>query len=101
MHATHLHISQMREMLGHVQLCMPCPDDITGLPCHPCRMRICAGATVVVGSVEDSLQVNCARGVKLVADVLVKDLDTKSEHFDLIALPVRLSQASYVSDSTP
>lgn len=45
-----------------------------------------AGAKVTVASVEDSLEVTCSRGVKIVADKLMKDAATDS--YDLIACPV-------------
>lgn len=46
-----------------------------------------AGADVTVASVEDQLQVECSRGVKLVADRLLPEC--RAETYDLIALPVR------------
>jgi 4-methyl-5(b-hydroxyethyl)-thiazole monophosphate biosynthesis len=45
-----------------------------------------AGAKVTVASVEDSLEVTCSRGVKIVADKLMKDAAAGS--YDLIACPV-------------
>ncbi len=42
---------------------------------------------VHVASVEDTLQVTCSRGVKIVADKLI--LECYGENWDLIALPVR------------
>lgn len=51
------------------------------------HVHACAGADVVVASVEDSLQVKCARGTNVVADTLLKSVPA-DEVFDLIALPV-------------
>jgi 4-methyl-5(b-hydroxyethyl)-thiazole monophosphate biosynthesis len=51
-----------------------------------------AGALVTVASVENSPEVVCSRGVKLVADKLIHDCN--SHCYDLIACPVR-SQKSH------
>jgi 4-methyl-5(b-hydroxyethyl)-thiazole monophosphate biosynthesis len=57
-----------------------------------------AGADVVVASVEPgNLEVNCSRGVKIVADKLIDDVVT--EHFDLIALPGGMPGAERLRDS--
>lgn len=56
-----------------------------------------AGADVVVASVETALEVNCSRGVKIVADKLIDDVVT--EHFDLIALPGGMPGAERLRDS--
>jgi 4-methyl-5(b-hydroxyethyl)-thiazole monophosphate biosynthesis len=56
-----------------------------------------AGADVVVASVETALEVNCSRGVKIVADTLIDDVVT--EHFDLIALPGGMPGAERLRDS--
>eukprot|EP00197_Chlamydomonas_leiostraca_P011273 CAMPEP_0202865236 /NCGR_PEP_ID=MMETSP1391-20130828/5408_1 /ASSEMBLY_ACC=CAM_ASM_000867 /TAXON_ID=1034604 /ORGANISM="Chlamydomonas leiostraca, Strain SAG 11-49" /LENGTH=198 /DNA_ID=CAMNT_0049545045 /DNA_START=206 /DNA_END=802 /DNA_ORIENTATION=+ len=56
-----------------------------------------AGAEVVVASVEDSLEVKCSRGIKLVADVLMKNV-ASSETFDLIALPGGMPGAERLRD---
>lgn len=47
-----------------------------------------AGAKVTVASVGNSLTVNCSRGVVLVADAMIKDVE--NENFDLIACPVSM-----------
>lgn len=52
--------------------------------CHATPRR--AGADVTVASVEDRLQVECSRGVKLVADRLLPECT--AETYDVIALPV-------------
>eukprot|EP01088_Endostelium_zonatum_P012238 TRINITY_DN26424_c0_g1_i1.p1 TRINITY_DN26424_c0_g1~~TRINITY_DN26424_c0_g1_i1.p1 ORF type:complete len:196 (+),score=44.80 TRINITY_DN26424_c0_g1_i1:37-624(+) len=56
-----------------------------------------AGANVTVASVEDSLQVEMSRKVKIVADALIKDLN---ETFDLIALPGGMPGAERLRDSS-
>ncbi len=56
-----------------------------------------AGAEVIVASVEPALEVNCSRGVKIVADKLIDDVVT--EHFDLIALPGGMPGAERLRDS--
>ena len=56
-----------------------------------------AGAEVTVASVEDSTEVVCSRGVRLVADALLSDLPTTST-YDAIALPVR--SRSYICMQT-
>jgi len=56
-----------------------------------------AGADVIVASVETALEVNCSRGVKIVADKLIDDVVT--EHFDLIALPGGMPGAERLRDS--
>ncbi len=55
-----------------------------------------AGASVTVASV-DSLQVTASRGVKLVADCLIKDCTDKV--YDLIALPGGMPGAEHLRDS--
>lgn len=56
-----------------------------------------AGAEVTIASVEkDCLEIACSRGVKIVADKLMKDCATSS--YDLIALPV--SPTPFLSAST-
>ena len=48
-----------------------------------------------MASVEDSAEVVCSRGVRLVADTLISELPSGSEHqYDAIALPVRSSNAA-------
>ena len=66
-----------------------------GTHCHiTCALRAVitidvlrrAGAKVTIASVGNSLTVNCSRGVVLVADAMIKDVE--NENFDLIACPV-------------
>ncbi|GBF99751.1 hypothetical protein Rsub_12526 [Raphidocelis subcapitata] len=57
-----------------------------------------AGADVVVASVEDSLEVTCSRGVRLVADALIGD--AAAAQYDLIALPGGMPGAERLRDST-
>ncbi|KAI8466257.1 MAG: class I glutamine amidotransferase-like protein [Monoraphidium minutum] len=59
-----------------------------------------AGAEVVVASVEDSLEVKCSRGVKLVADTLIGDA-AGGGGYDLIALPGGMPGAERLRDSGP
>jgi len=50
-----------------------------------------------VASVEDTTEVVCSRGVRLVADTLISQLPSASDsHYDAIALPVR-PQAGFTS----
>lgn len=56
-----------------------------------------AGADVTVASVEDTLQVDCSRGVKLVADVSISDL--ADQEFDCIACPGGMPGAERLRDS--
>ncbi len=58
-----------------------------------------AGATVLVASVESSLEVTCSRGVKLVADALI--VDAAQHSFDLIACPGGMPGAERLRDSEP
>lgn len=58
-----------------------------------------AGAKVTVASVGSSLQVNCSRGVKIVADALIHDIEHES--FDLIACPGGMPGAEHLRDSAP
>ncbi|KAF8062020.1 DJ1B [Scenedesmus sp. PABB004] len=64
-----------------------------------------AGAHVVVASVEDSLEVTCSRGVRLVADALIGDAAAAAgaggAGFDLIALPGGMPGAERLRDSAP
>ncbi len=57
-----------------------------------------AGAEVTVASVEDSLQVEMSRQVRVVADKLISDCAT--ETFDAIALPVRKHSTTYTKSSS-
>ncbi len=57
-----------------------------------------AGAKVTVASVEDSLEVTCSRGVKIVADKLMKD--AAADSYDLIACPVSCGVTSTVAPAT-
>ncbi|BDA44766.1 Protein/nucleic acid deglycase DJ-1 [Coccomyxa sp. Obi] len=56
-----------------------------------------AGADVTVASVEDSLQVEMSRKVKIVADKLIADVS--GESYDLIALPGGMPGAERLRDS--
>lgn len=56
-----------------------------------------AGAEVTVASVEPSLEVTCARNVRLVADALIDEC--ASETWDLIALPGGMPGAERLRDS--
>eukprot|EP01102_Stenamoeba_stenopodia_P015678 TRINITY_DN536_c0_g1_i2.p1 TRINITY_DN536_c0_g1~~TRINITY_DN536_c0_g1_i2.p1 ORF type:complete len:209 (+),score=54.32 TRINITY_DN536_c0_g1_i2:48-674(+) len=56
-----------------------------------------AGAEVTVASVENELQVECSRGVRLVADVHLRD--KLNEKWDLIALPGGLKGAEKFRDT--
>lgn len=53
----------------------------------------------MVASVEDSLEVKCSRGVKLVADALIADAAAGS--YDLIACPGGMPGAERLRDSAP
>ena len=55
------------------------------------------GAEVTVATVENGLQVNCSRGVKLVADCHIDDC--KDSTFDLIVLPGGMPGAENLSNS--
>lgn len=55
-----------------------------------------SGADVTVASVESGLQVECSRGVKLVADVLIGDL--ADADFDCIAVPGGMPGAERLRD---
>ena len=57
-----------------------------------------AGATVVVASVSDTLQVLCSRGVKITADTFIKDCVGKN--WDLIVLPGGMPGAEHLRDSS-
>lgn len=57
-----------------------------------------AGADVVVASVEESLEVKCSRGVKIVADKLIGDVT--GDTYDLIACPGGMPGAERLRDST-
>jgi len=57
-----------------------------------------AGAQVTVASVEVSLQVTASRGVKLVADLLIKDC--LGQVYDLIVLPGGMPGAERLRDSS-
>jgi protein deglycase len=57
------------------------------------------GAVVTVASVGPDLAVTCARGVKLVADLLVADLG--GAIFDAIALPGGMPGAQHLHDCPP
>lgn len=46
-----------------------------------------SGALVTMASVEESMQVTCSRGVRLVADAMIADVADQA--FDLIAVPVQ------------
>lgn len=59
-----------------------------------------AGADVVVASVEDSLEVACSRGVRLVADAKISDA-LAGPAFDLIACPGGMPGAERLRDSEP
>lgn len=56
-----------------------------------------AGAKVTVASVENSLEVTCSRGVKIVADKLISDVS--EEVFDLIACPGGMPGAERLRDN--
>jgi len=56
-----------------------------------------AGAKVTVASVENSLEVACSRGVKIVADALIEDVSAQS--FDMIACPGGMPGAERLRDS--
>ena len=56
-----------------------------------------AGAAVTLASVSDSLLVTCSRGVKLVADALIKDV--ADDKWDLVALPGGMPGAEKLRDS--
>ncbi|GAX78743.1 hypothetical protein CEUSTIGMA_g6180.t1 [Chlamydomonas eustigma] len=55
-----------------------------------------AGAQVIVASVENSLQVKCSRGVNIIADSLIADVE--SQQFDLIACPGGMPGAERLRD---
>lgn len=55
-----------------------------------------AGVSVVVASVEDGLQVEASRKVKIVADKLIKQIE--DEYFDLIILPGGMPGAERLRD---
>lgn len=46
-----------------------------------------SGALVTMASVEESMQVTCSRGVRIVADAMIADVADQA--FDLIAVPVQ------------
>ncbi len=56
-----------------------------------------AGATVTVAAVGDRLEVQCSRGVRLVADTLLARV--RDQRFDLIALPGGQRGAERLRDS--
>mmetsp|Transcript_8710 Transcript_8710/g.26189 ORF Transcript_8710/g.26189 Transcript_8710/m.26189 type:complete len:256 (-) Transcript_8710:212-979(-) len=56
-----------------------------------------AGAQVTIASVEDGLACTMSRGVKILADKLIKDC--KDEEYDLIALPGGMPGAERLRDS--
>jgi 4-methyl-5(b-hydroxyethyl)-thiazole monophosphate biosynthesis len=58
-----------------------------------------AGAEVTVASVEKELTCTCSRGVKLVADKLIGELE--EDEFDLIACPGGMPGAEHLRDSKP
>lgn len=57
-----------------------------------------AGAAVTVASVENSLEVTCSRGVKLVADQLISE--AAAQQYDLIACPGGMPGAERLRDSS-
>lgn len=58
-----------------------------------------AGAEVTVASIHDHAEVTASRGVRLVADALLRDLDGRN--FDLIALPGGTRGAENFRDCAP
>lgn len=55
-----------------------------------------AGAEVTIASVEETLQCECSRGVKICADAFVRDV--AAERFDLIALPGGMPGATRLAE---
>ena len=55
-----------------------------------------AGAEVTIASVEETLQCECSRGVKICADAFLRDVATES--FDLIALPGGMPGATRLAE---
>jgi len=76
---------------------LPCSHQIE--TCCIADTLVRAGAEVTIASVEESLQVTCSRGVKLVADELIAACQDKE--WDLVVCPGGMPGAERLRDSAP
>ena len=94
------HASSVREGASSLQVLVPIGTGSEEIEtCCIADTLVRAGAEVTVASVEDDLTVTCSRGIKIVADVPIKDCE--NQLWDLVVCPGGMPGAERLRDSAP